>query len=260
MPEVPAIVDGVAPVSYNFSGTVDLGGCSGNLIRFVTSETTDKALILTNGHCYQLLDLNEVVVDMVTSRSFILLDAGGSALGTLTAKKILYATMTGTDVAIYQLTQTYEQISAAYQILPLTLAKENPQPLSAINIISGGRKRGYTCTIDAIVDTVKEGAWVWHDSIRYRQPGCNVVGGTSGSPIVDMVSGLVIAINNTKNMDGGQCSENNPCEVDAAGNIAAAKGNAYGQQTYWIYTCLGLDRKIDLEQDGCMLPKPQNQR
>ena len=49
---------------------------------------------------------------------------------------------------------------------------------------------------------------------------------------------------------------NNPCEVDADGNITVDQGAAYGQQTWWIYTCLTATRTIDLNKSGCQLPKP----
>jgi hypothetical protein len=31
---------------------------------------------------------------------------------------------------------------------------------------------------------------------------------------------------------------------------------AYGQQTWWLYTCLTASRTIDLNKAGCELPKP----
>ena len=49
---------------------------------------------------------------------------------------------------------------------------------------------------------------------------------------------------------------NNPCEVDADGTITVDHGAAYGQQTWWLYTCLTANRTIDLNKSGCELPKP----
>ena len=37
---------------------------------------------------------------------------------------------------------------------------------------------------------------------------------------------------------------------------AAGQPAAYGQQTWWLYTCLTATRTIDLNKAGCELPKP----
>lgn len=69
-------------------------------------------------------------------------------------------------------------------------------------------------------------------------------------------NGEVIGVNNTGNEDGERCTLNNPCEVDANGNITVDQGAAYGQQTWWFYTCLTATRTLDLNKAGCQLAKP----
>ncbi len=106
--------------------------------------------------------------------------------------------------------------------------------------------------------TLREDQWSWHDSIRYTA-ACDTIHGTSGSPIVDLASNQIVGINNTGNDDGQQCTLNNPCEVDANGNITVHQGQSYGQQTYWFNTCLTSANAIDLTKPGCLLTKPAGQ-
>jgi V8-like Glu-specific endopeptidase len=243
--------------AVNLAGTVALSNCSGSVVRMPDSEADDPALVMTNGHC---LDSGfpapgEVLVDKASSRTFSLLNASGSRVATLRAAKLAYGTMTDTDVAFYQLTTTYGQIKSSYGINPLTLNDKHPVAGTAISIPSGYWKRVYSCDIDGFAHTLKEGDWTWKDSVRYTS-ACNTIGGTSGSPVVDEATGKVVAVNNTGNEDGERCTVNNPCEVDASGNVTVRKGINYGQETYQIPACFGIDNKLDLSASGCTLPKP----
>ena len=128
------------------------------------------------------------------------------------------------------------------------------QAKTQIEIISGYWEKGYSCAIDAFVQTLKEGDWTFTDAIRYT-PECDTIGGTSGSPIIEKGTRNVIAINNTHNVNGRECTINNPCEVLPNGDIFARKDLRYGQQTYNVYSCLDRDFKFDLSLEGCALPK-----
>jgi V8-like Glu-specific endopeptidase len=249
----------VAPSAkaVNFAGTVSLSNCSGSVIRFPGSEDNDPALVMSNGHCLEtgFPSAGEVIVDQPSSRSFGLLNSAGTRVGTLRANKIAYATMTDTDVSIYQLTRTYAQIKSSYGISPLTLNDTHPTAGTAITVVSGYWKRTYACNIDGFVHRLKEGEWTWKDSVRYTS-ACQTIGGTSGSPVIDNATGKVVAVNNTGNEDGERCTDNNPCEVDTNGNVTVRQGINYGQETYQIPACFGLDNKLDLSRSGCTLPKP----
>ncbi|MFC9682357.1 trypsin-like serine peptidase [Streptomyces sp. NPDC056948] len=243
--------------AVNFAGTVALSNCSGSVVRMPDSEDNDPALVMTNGHCLDggMPQPGEVRVDQASSRTFGLLNASGSRVATLRAAKLAYGTMTDTDVAFYQLTTTYGQIKSSYGINALTLNDSHPVAGTAISVVSGYWKRIYSCDIDGFAPTLKEGDWTFKDSVRYTS-ACNTIGGTSGSPVVDQATGKVVAINNTGNEDGERCTVNNPCEVDANGNVTVHKGINYAQQTYQIPACFGVDNKLDLSASGCTLPKP----
>lgn len=241
----------------DFAGTVALSNCSGALVRVPQSQPTDPALVLSNGHCIEtgMPGPDEVLVDQPSSRGFTLLDADASDVTTLRATKLSYGTMTDTDVSLYQLDATYEEIESAHGITPLDVSAEHPAAGTAITVVSGYWKRTYGCSIDAFVHELHEADWVMKDSIRYT-PECETIGGTSGSPIVDDATGEVIGVNNTGNTNGGECTMNNPCEVDENGEVTVREGINYGQQTYLIPGCIAAGNEVDLSLPECELPTP----
>lgn len=246
--------------NYDFEGIVKLSNCSGSLIKFSGQPMTSKALVLTNGHCFSngpfggMLKPGEVVINSASKRAMKIYDKQ-MKLFPITASKVIYAAMTGTDVTIYELTQTYEDILKKYKIASFDLDTVRPTLGTDIEIVSGYWDRGYSCAIDAFIFTLKEGDWSFKDSIRYTD-GCDTIGGTSGSPIIAKGTRSVIAINNTANEDGKKCAVNNPCEVSEDGKITVLKDKKYGQQTYNFYSCLTPDFSIDLTKAGCTLAKP----
>jgi len=258
-PETAATKTSAAPAiqAVDFAGTVALSNCSGSVIRMPHSEDDDPALVLSNGHCLEtgFPEPGEVIVDQASTRSFSLLNSAGRKVATLRASKVAYSTMTDTDVTIYQLTRTYAQIKSSYGISALTLSDTHPVAGTAIKVVSGYWKRIYSCSVDGFVYRLKEGDWTWKDSVRYTS-ACNTIGGTSGSPVIDNATGKVVAVNNTGNEDGERCTVNNPCEVDASGNVTVRQGINYAEETYQIVPCFGLDNKLDLSGSGCTLPKP----
>nr|BFD82982.1 serine protease [Streptomyces sp. Xyl84] len=246
-----------AAKAVDFAGTVALSNCSGSVIRFPASADSDPALVLSNGHCLEtgFPAPGEVIVGQTSSRSFGLLNSAGSQVATLRASKVVYSTMTDTDVTIYQLTRTYAQIRSSYGISPLTVSDTHPVAGTAIKVVSGYWKRTYSCNIDGFVYRLKEGGWTWKDSVRYTS-ACNTIGGTSGSPVIDTATGKVVAVNNTGNEDGERCTENNPCEVDQSGNVTVRQGINYAEETYQIPACFTTGNRLDLDAAGCVLPKP----
>lgn len=246
-----------AKATVDFAGTVSLSNCSGSVIRFPGSADTDPALVLTNGHCLEtgMPDAGEVITGQSSSRSFGLLNSAGTKIATLRANQVVYSTMTDTDVTIYRLTTTYAKIKSSYGISPLTVQDTHPTAGTAIKVVSGYWKRIYSCSVDGFVYRLKEGDWTFKDSVRYTS-ACNTIGGTSGSPVVDTATGKVVAVNNTGNEDGERCTVNNPCEVDANGNVTVRQGINYAQETYLIPACFTTGNTLNLTAAGCALPKP----
>jgi V8-like Glu-specific endopeptidase len=242
--------------TVNLAGTVALSNCSGSVIKFPSSASTDPALVMSNGHCLTsgFLDPGEVLVNASSTRTFSLLNSTGTSVGTLRATKLAYATMTDTDVSIYQLNRTYAQILSTYGISPLVMSTSHPVAGTAIKVVSGYWKTIYSCNIDGFVYRLKEGDWTWKDSVRYTS-ACQTIGGTSGSPVIDASTGEVVAINNTGNEDGETCTVDNPCEVSEDGTVTVREGINYAEETYGIAACFTTGNQVDLTLSGCTLPK-----
>ncbi|HJQ45070.1 MAG TPA: serine protease [Amycolatopsis sp.] len=253
-----SIVPAAADPQPGYTGIVRLDNCSGSLVRLPGSADTDPALVLTNGHCESegMPNPGEVIVDQPSRRALTLLAQDGHDLGTLHTTKIVYGTMTDTDVTLYQLDSTYAQIQQQLGGQPLTLADSPADVGTPVNVVSGYFTRTWSCKIERVVYSLQEAGWTWKDSIRY-DPACHTIHGTSGSPIVDTTTGLVVGVNNTGNDDGKSCTFDNPCEVDENGHVTVLRGRTYGQQTYRLPACLTQHGEAALDQPGCMLPKPQ---
>ena len=253
--------DGAAPATAgisapDFRGTVALSNCSGAVVRFPTSQPTQRALVLTNGHCHDYLDRRQVLVDRRYTRRVLLLARDGSVAAAIRTDRLVYATMYRTDVALYRLRRTYVELRDRYGVRALTLADHGPRRGTALTIPSGYWATTYHCQAAGIVHTVREADWRWRSSLRFAKTrSCQMVGGTSGSPVMNPSTRRVLAVNNTANEDGQRCTLDNPCEVDAQGRITVDEGRRYGQQTWWLTTCVR-DGLLDLSIRGCKMPKP----
>jgi len=232
--------------------------CSASLIRFETSRGSDRAMILTNGHCLKgkMLKSGEIQINKKSYRSFKLLERGGKRLGFLHTDLLILGTMTGTDIGLYRLQQTYDEIARRYGVYGLTLSSQHPLKGAHIAIVAALWHSIYECDIDGFVPQLLEDQYTMRDSIRYTADGCDLVPGTSGSPIIDVASGKVVGVHNTKNEKGRKCTLDNPYEIDESGNVSVLKGRSYGQETYWIYGCLNSDNQLDLSKPGCELASP----
>ncbi|WP_141579611.1 serine protease [Actinomadura sp. WMMA1423] len=246
--------------AVDFTGIVALSNCSGSLVRTPTAADSDPALVLTNGHCYEggMPSAGQVITNRSSSRTFSLLNSSGSGtLGTLRATTVLYSTMTDTDVTLYKLNRSYASIQQSYRTPALQLSLSHPTAGASVRVVSGYWRKIYSCSIDGFAYRLKEGEWTFKDSIRYT-PECNVIGGTSGSPLVDASTGKVVGANNTINEDGGRCTLNNPCEVDQSGNITVHPHIGYAQETYTLAACIAPGSVIDFNRAGCSVPRPSS--
>ncbi|MEU1734084.1 serine protease [Streptosporangium sp. NPDC020145] len=241
----------------DFTGTAVAGGCSGSLVRAPATTADDKALVLTNGHCYEGAwpVPDEALVDQPSHLLIDLLGREGEPAVTLHAARAVYVTMTGTDIALYRLETTYRQLERDHRLRPLTMSTDRPAPGTDIRVISAGTKKIFSCGIDTLVYRVLEVGYMTKDVIRYT-PRCDTGPGTSGSPIVDAGSGKVVGINNTSNRDGRRCTLDNPCEMNRDGAVSVRKGASYGTQTYQLAACVAAGNELDLERPGCTLPRP----
>ena len=249
--------------TFPTDGVVKMSNCSASFVKFKGVADSAQAIVLTNGHCVGGKSFGETFlkpneIHNKTQRTFrmSLLNQEGGQILSILATEIIYATMTQTDLALLKLDKTYAELRALVPgVEPLMISDVHPKAGLSIQIPSGYWKRTYACKIERFVPTLKEAGYIWTDSIRYSDVGCDTIGGTSGSPILSADNGDIIGINNTGNEDGQTCSMNNPCEVDANGVQTVSQGASYGQQTFILYACLDSNNQFDLSTPGCSLPK-----
>lgn len=265
-PEVPdlnldAPLDYVSQreVEYDFNGIVAMRNCSASLVRFVGQPKTSKAYVLTNGHCTGgffggFPKPGEVIYkkrDVRSMNAFVDINTQVK----IQSEMLVYGTMTDTDAALFRLSSTYDSLESQ-GVFALAMLPVRPDVDQEIEIISGYWRKGFSCSIEKFIHELHESSWVMKDSIRYSDPGCEVYGGTSGSPVVAKGTRTVVGVNNTGNESGEKCTTNNPCEVNDKGEIQVLKGRGYAQQTWWFSTCLDNNYDIDLKVGGCLLAKP----
>ncbi|TKK78802.1 trypsin-like serine protease [Herbidospora galbida] len=234
-------------------GAVNLGDCVGSVIRTAASRPQDPALLLTNGHCVQgeRPAPGKALVDRPADRVVPIADRQGYPKVTARANRLVYATMTGTDIALYRLNRTYAQLAAkGAKVFRLTTAPVRAGDRLALAYPT----RRMKCTAEAVVEHLREGAYQQDDAIRYAAgKDCAPAHGTSGSALLAPDGTTIVGIHNTHNEAGGRCTDDNPCEVGPGGTVTAVKGRSYGQQVYLIGACLTKGSRLDLSRKGCAL-------
>jgi hypothetical protein len=237
----------------NVEGAVDLGICVGSVVSTPASRPQDPALMMTNGHCVEgkRPAPGASLTDQPADREVPIADRQGYPTTTAHAKRLVYATMTGTDVALYRLDQTYAQLKAEGAKV-FRLASSPARAGDSLTMAYPTHR--FHCTAEAVVPHLREGGYQEDHSIRYATgEDCAPFFGTSGSALLAPDGTTVVGIHNTHNDDGEKCTDNNPCEVGSDGTVTSVKGRGYGQQVYGIASCMTAGSKLDLSREGCTL-------
>ncbi|MEU8820053.1 trypsin-like serine protease [Actinoplanes sp. NPDC048796] len=236
----------------DLEGAVTVNGCSASVVRTASSAPTDPALLLTNGHCLEQRPVpGGAVVDQPDDQIVRIGDHQGYPQDSARTTRLLYATMTGTDVALYRLDKSYAQLRAKIFLLGTKPAAAGDR----IEIISAGEGNRYSCTVDTVVAHLREDGYQQDDAYRY-DPACDPGHGSSGSPLVLADGTTVVGVHSTGNDSGERCTENNPCEVAADGTVRVEQGRRYGQRTTTLPACLTVGSRLDLSAPGCGLTPP----
>lgn len=245
-------------IDGRYEGTADFSNCSGFLFKTADAPMSNKALVMTNGHCVttflgrMILSPGQAIANQSKSRSVSIVTERLTKLK-LNTRKLVYATMTGTDMAIYELGLSYQDLFDR-GIRSFELAATSPQKSTLVEVISGHKNIDYSCAIDEILVGLREGGFDFNQSLRFSSE-CEQSNGTSGSPVILKNTRQVVGISNTFNKSGRSCTDNNPCEIDNDGSISIFHGARYGQQTALLTECI-TSGKLDLSLAECKLTKP----
>lgn len=244
-----------APTTYD--GMAKIRNCSASIVEFAGQKDSDKVLLLTNGHCvskdFATIDamINQPYSDVAT------VYRGNTPLivGSLTVDKIIYATMTNTDIAILRTNMSYGDLKQKLRISPREISSALPKAGDNVSAASGNLEQRYTCKVDGIAQMVKEDKWQWIEVARLvKSEECNILPGASGTPVVDK-DGKIVAMINTGNQNGRPCTLNNPCEVDASGHTSVNKDAFYAIDIRMLNACFK-NGELDISS-ACSLTKPQ---
>jgi hypothetical protein len=232
--------------------------CSGSLVEFNRAPDA-KAVMITNGHCSRanLLEPGEVIKDVPYVRPTAPISVGTrQGFRGVTVARVLYGTMTGSDVALIELNQTYKQLTnLGAKVYPI--ANKDPAVGTLTRIVSGFWKERQDCTIISRAATLLEGGWTFKDAFAFND-ACRIRGGYSGTPVVDPASNEVVAVVNTVNERGADCAVNSPCELGPDGKRVAYPNRGYAQRVTDIPACISASGELDLRANGCRLAPPSN--
>lgn len=252
--------------TYSYANVaVTAGDCDGAVFGMPGMFDSQHALVITNGHCIGLgnydgfyPDYGETFKDYSVANSLFLQSKNGVHGTEYKYNKIVFATMTVADLAIIELNVTYKEIRGA-GIKIYSLAKVLPPPDMTLVFDSFNRNTRSVCTVDQTVSTLREGPWMWKNSIRMKsEPKCDFQHGESGSAGVEPISGLIYGLAQTGYDGGPACSLNNACEIETKnGRISVRKSAKYIVPTAFLYSCY--NEKVaafDFDLKSCYMNLP----
>lgn len=243
--------------SASYDAIAKIRNCSASVVKFTGQNSFDKALLLTNGHCVsnKLLGADAIVDAPYRDVATIYRGKTPLIVGSLVVDRIVYATMSDTDVAILRTNLTYDEIKQKLRIMPKQIAKAMPSIGDSVDVVSGNLEQSYHCKVSGSVALVKEDKWQWRNVVRIAKSSeCQIVPGASGSPVTDL-DGKITALINTGNNDGLSCVIHNPCEIDSNGAISVVKDAVYAVDVEMLDSCF-VGGKFEFS-DKCTLAKPQ---
>jgi len=258
------------PLLHRLKGTAEFfrARCSASLVNLKGRSKSERGLILTSGHCVRrgsasimgrYMAPGEVLQHLEENRTFTL-DTGNAAAprACVSADQLVYATLTDLDVAIYRLTETYEEIERRTGADAFVIATNAQIPIGMkVRLPSALHQRNYACSTDKTIPKLRELVWTWGPVLRLTKE-CDAPPGASGSPVIREDTNEVIGVFGTVyDADRNPCDLMNPCEIDEKGTVSVAeKGQPYAHFVHQLYACLDARGNIDLKTAGCPLPKP----
>jgi len=258
------------PLLNRLKGAAEFFACSASFVTLKGRSKSERGLILTSGHCvgrgtasllrrFVVPAPGEVLRHLEERRSFTL-DTGNAAAprACLSADELMYATMTDLDIAIYRLTETYEEIEGRTGTTPLMIAADGRIPAGTkVRLPSALHQTDTTCSTGGTVPKLREMRWTFGPVLRLTTD-CNARRGSSGSPVIREDTSEVIGVLSTGYVaDGAPCEIMNPCEIDEKGVVSVAeKGQAYANFVHQLYACFDSRGNFDLTAADCSLPKP----
>ena len=262
----------LAAAAEPYNGTATVNNCSGGLFKMDGMGDDQPGLVITNGHCVVLKGLRagsanypaagERIYDQdnifVRAATTIILYTGKSS-AEVKATKLIFATMTGTDVAIYQLEKTYREIQAQYGAEPLRLDSRPFVAGDSALVHAAYFSRTQACAVEGFTD-LREGPYETKQGLRLTKE-CDIYPGFSGSPVFREGGRTFAGLANTHFDDtapGADCAFSKPCEVDPVSGAVtpAGAGRSFGVPADFLYRCFDPAKgALDFTLSSCPYPQ-----
>lgn len=242
--------------------------CTGVLIQLAIDLTRadPPAYVLTNGHCPDFPGSNDVLIDRPAPSSHRVIfnyfaDTTAQQL-TVPVSRIAYATMKGQDIAVLELSARYREIvRRGFEPWPITLAPPaDDEPVVTVGApLTSNPATSFlrlaACSLEDRADVVLEYIWHWFDFDRHRCQ--DVMGGSSGSPVISRRTGEVVGLVNTTTIGAAEytdCFLNSPCEPSEDG-ATALSATSYVTPVVRIDRCFDLLGRFIISREGCPLDR-----
>jgi dienelactone hydrolase len=217
------------------------------------------AYVISNGHCAQTWDGNEVFTalpaDSITMVFNFFQDTADATVE-VPGSQVVYSTMKGRDLSIIELATTVGEL-AAQDITPLSLGAAPDAPFTARVIgapVTGVPNeiaflRQEACSVSGAAGLFE---FIWHFNDALRNSCQDIYGGSSGSPLFALGSDDVVALINTTSIGGvTPCAAGVPCEATSDGTQLLA-GTSYATPLAGLGACF-VDGRFDLTLPDCPL-------
>lgn len=235
--------------------------CSGSLIR-LNRNADQNVVLLTNGRCAKRHFINpgDAVINSPYDRGDILVYLGDSEPEKIAVTRLLYATMSDTDIALIELEATYAELEdRGAQVYSVSDSDADSKVGTTVLVVSGYTKQKQHCTIEKNIPLLLEDVWSTRNQVSF-DANCVIEGGWAGSPMIDPTTQKIVGMVNASNTQGGICTLDNPCEIEGKSEKMAFRGRTYGQKISRLSDCVTTDGEIDLNLKGCALPAPKTLR
>lgn len=247
-------------------GTAKTPGCSGVIFAHPNYKAEQKALFLTNSHCLKsdnkgqlYMSPEEVIWDLDFSNnlSVHLPKSGmfyGNLLKSLQTKKILFASISGRDIALIELEYTYKKLMEDLQIEPYLLSRSTGLKVGdQLDILGSYHEEIHKCTFDHFTENfIAAGPYLWTDALVLKNCLPKTRSGVSGAGVILAGTRNLIALHNSSNYsEKNECDTSNACEYDKLGINISRKYDAYSQNLDFLFSCF--NENFEMDTKSCEL-------
>jgi hypothetical protein len=218
--------------------------CTASFVEIPDMNLDSPAIVITNGHCTSDFYLDNTIYTNSSINATIVFNklegVPDDKLIQVKAKKILYSTMKGTDLAIIQLEVSNKSLIEK-GVVPIKIS--NNIPLIGTKLITYGYPRFlnplYLRKSEDYLGApsiISEFIWLWKN--LYSAKFQNIYSGSSGSPVFASNENAIFGIINTTTIGAvGECELGAPCELRKNQKPIVLSNTSYIVDVTNLYKC-----------------------